>query len=379
MDSQVLLGRSRVIRGLVEEALDVATGDSKVLITGEAGVGKELLARLIHERSGRCLQPMITINCGSVPEALLESQLFGHVLGSFPDAYCDRRGVLEVADGGTVLLDEVGEMSLRMQMLLLRFLEDGEVHRGGSAGLRTTTNVRVISATSRDLFERTRQTLFREDLYYRLNMVHLIIPPLRARREDISLLIEHYLHAMSKQHGLPPPELTAEALAHLEDCDWTGNDRELKEVAERLILQHSGQVVSLTEVCSGLTNRQPSGAAGARSALVAAMASQCFEQMTNHAESFWTVVHDPFMQRDLMRDAVRAVVRMGLARTRGSYRLVAELFNLPPSDYKRFLSFLQTHDCHMAVQQFRLAEHPQDLPQDPARSTNLGAAGSLLT
>jgi len=131
VDSQVLLGRSRVIRDLVEEALDVATGDSKVLITGEAGVGKELLARLIHERSGRCLQPMITINCGSVPEALLESQLFGHVLGSFPDAYCDRRGILEVADGGTVLLDEVGEMSLRMQMLLLRFLEDGREQVGG--------------------------------------------------------------------------------------------------------------------------------------------------------------------------------------------------------------------------------------------------------
>ena len=172
----------------------------RCLITGESGAGKEVLAHLIHQRSHRSRRPMITINCAGVPESLLESELFGHTRGSFTDAHRDRRGLLEMADGGTVLLDEVGDMSMRMQTLLLRFLESGEIQRIGSDQYHTTVDVRVIAATNHDLYERTQQKLFREDLYYRLNVVHLVMPPLRARREDIKLLFEHFLRVMAERY-----------------------------------------------------------------------------------------------------------------------------------------------------------------------------------
>jgi two-component system response regulator AtoC len=206
----ILLGRSRAMLDVIEEANFVALTDSKVLITGESGVGKEVLAHVIHQRSARAKRPMIAINCAGVPETLLESELFGHTRGSFTDAHRDKRGLFEMADGGTVLLDEVGEMSLRMQGMLLRFLETGEVQRIGSEGRSTMLDVRILAATNRDLYQRTKQREFREDLYYRLNVVQLILPPLRARSEDIRLLFEHFLLVMSEQYRLPVCQISDE-------------------------------------------------------------------------------------------------------------------------------------------------------------------------
>ena len=377
MEPQALLGRSRAIADLVEEASLVAATDSKVLITGESGVGKELLARFIHERSGRSRRPMLTINCAGVPETLLESELFGHVRGSFTDAHRDRRGLLELADGGTILLDEVGEMTMRMQTLLLRFLETGEIQQVGSERLKRTVDVRVISATNRDLFERTKQKEFREDLYYRLNIVHLVVPPLRVRRDDIRLLFEHYLRVMSERHRLPPCQMTEDALVHLEDYHWPGNIRELRNVAERVALRFAGRAVAQSDL-PGQIQREPIATPQAVVPNAAeALAAACFDRMINHGESFWAVVYEPFMLRDLTRETVRAVVRMGLDRARGSYRIVSQLFNMPPNDYKRFLTFLQKYECHLPFQRFRLVSHARERAASPPAADSARGANAI--
>jgi transcriptional regulator with GAF, ATPase, and Fis domain len=366
---------------VVEEASVVAATDSKILITGESGVGKELLARFIHERSPRSRRPMLTINCAGVPETLLESELFGHMRGSFTDAHRDRRGLLELADGGTIMLDEVGEMSLRMQTMLLRFLESGEIQQIGSERLKRTVDVRVISATNRDLLERTKQKEFREDLYYRLNIVHLVVPPLRARREDIRLLLDHYLRVMSERHRLPLCELSSDAIVHLEDYHWPGNIRELRNVAERIALRFSGRTVTMADLPGQLSREQIRMPEAVVPNAAEALATACFDRMINNGESFWTVVYEPFMLRDLTRETVRAVVRMGLDRARGSYRIVSQLFNMPPNDYKRFLTFLQKYECHLPFQRFRLVSHSREraagtaaAPADVARKSDAAKA-----
>jgi transcriptional regulator with GAF, ATPase, and Fis domain len=374
VDAGAFLGKSANIVELVEEAQHIAPTDSKVLITGESGVGKELFARMIHQRSHRARQPMITINCGGVPETLLESELFGHVRGSFTDAHRDRRGLLEMANGGTVMLDEVGEMSLRMQTLLLRFLDSGEIQRIGSEGQHSTVDVRIISATNRDLFERTRTGEFREDLYYRLNVVHLLIPPLRARVDDIRPLFEHFLGLMGEQHGLPRCQITSEAATHLENYKWPGNIRELKNVAERVALRYPGSLLTPLELSAQIRSR---GAAPVVAVVAAssadALAAACYARMTTNGESFWQVVYEPFMLRDLTRETVRAVVRLGLTHTRGSYRLLGQLFNWPATDYKRFLNFLQKYDCHMPFQNFRVLSPKADVaPDSTAAATKAG-------
>jgi DNA-binding NtrC family response regulator len=350
-----LLGNSRPMLDIIEDAHALATTDSKVLITGESGVGKEVLARLIHRSSRRGHLPMVTLNCAGVPDSLLESELFGHTRGSFTDAHRDRRGLLEVAHGGTVLLDEVGEMSMRMQGLLLRFLENGEIQRIGSEKANTIVDVRVIAATNRNLLEQVKRKEFREDLYYRLNIVHLIIPPLRDRREDIKLLLEHYLDEFRLRHRVPPCDVLPEAMARLEAYDWPGNVRQLKNVAERLVVHQNGRRVSVSELPVDVRAPEPSpSAAPTATSYTEGLAASCYQRMAQGHESFWDVVYQPFMLRDMTRDTVRSVVRRGLEQTKGSYRLVSQLFNLPPTDYKRFLNFLQKYECHMAFQKFRV-------------------------
>jgi len=366
LQSRLQLGKNPGLAELIAEAEFIAASDSKVLITGESGVGKELLAHFIHEHSPRAKRPIVTINCAGVPESLLESELFGHTRGSFTDAYRDRRGLFELADGGTVLLDEVGEMSLRMQALLLRFLESGEIQRVGSERCKTSVDVRVISATNRDLLERTKQKEFREDLYYRLNVVHLIIPPLRARRDDIKPLCEHYLDVMSKQHRTAPCQMSPDAWEYLEGAQWPGNVRELKNVAERLALRFAGRTVTLADVRtqSGHHPARPATAPPEMQSHIESLAQSCYERMTRQHESFWTVVYEPFMQRDLTRDTVRAIVKMALAEARGNYRIVLMLFGMPPTDYKRFLGFLQKYQCHIPFQRFRIVSASKDASID---------------
>ena len=188
-----LIGRSAEIVALQGEIERVARSDAKVLITGESGVGKEIVARAIHSRGPRAAATFAPVNCAGLPETLLESELFGHVKGSFTGAYRDKPGKLETAHMGTIFLDEVGEMTLRMQGLLLRFLETGELQKVGADGSGRIVNVRVIAATNRNLREMIKQGTFREDLFYRLNVIHIVVPPLRDRREDIPVLVDHFL------------------------------------------------------------------------------------------------------------------------------------------------------------------------------------------
>src|ERR671914_2950653 len=185
-----LIGTSAAIAELSQEIDRIARSDAKVLVTGESGVGKELVAHAIHQRSPRTQRPMVAVNCAGLPETLLESELFGHVKGSFTGAYRDKPGKLEMAHLGTVFLDEVGEMTLRMQGLLLRFLETGELQKVGAERTGAAVNVRVIAATNRNLRHLIDQGQFREDLFYRLNVIHLGIPPLRDRKADIPSLID---------------------------------------------------------------------------------------------------------------------------------------------------------------------------------------------
>src|SRR5688572_2995711 len=195
--SYSFVGNSVAIRDVREEIGYAARSDAKVLLTGESGVGKEIVARLVHAQSTRRTAPLVTLNCAGVPETLLESEMFGHVRGSFTGAYRGRMGLFEQANRGTIFLDEVGEMSARMQALLLRFLETGEIQRVGEEGPQPCVDARVIAATNRNLIDCINANEFRQDLYYRLNVIHIRIPALRERRDDIPVLMQHFLSAFA--------------------------------------------------------------------------------------------------------------------------------------------------------------------------------------
>lgn len=336
---------------LVREQIDYAArSDAKVLITGESGVGKEVVAQLIHQRSRRCQGTLVTINCAGIPDTLLASELFGHVRGSFTDAYRDKQGWLEQAHRGTIFMDEIGEMSLQMQSLMLRFLENGELQRVGSDQRTTKVDVRVIAATNRELAERIAANAFREDLFYRLNVIHIEIPPLRERREDIPVLLDHFLRAFTRSHALDRPCLSEDAAAQLIAAAWPGNVRQLRNVAERLVVRARKGVISAADLPREVLSMPlPIGPARAAARIPAEV---LFERMVRDGETFWTVVYEPFMARDLTRDDVRSLIRHALALTRGSYKGVAELFNIP-SDYKRLLNVLRKYQCHLPIQEFR--------------------------
>lgn len=235
-----LIGSSAAIGDLSQEIERIARSDAKVLITGESGVGKELVAHAIHQRSARATRAMVAVNCAGLPETLLESELFGHVKGSFTGAYRDKQGKLEMADGGSIFLDEIGEMTLRMQGLLLRFMETGELQKVGADRAMGRVNVRVIAATNRNLRDMITEGTFREDLFYRLNVIHLTVPPLRERKEDIPSLIEHFLEAFTRNNGTPVHAISPDAIKLLSEYAWPGNVRELDHAIERAVLMAAG-------------------------------------------------------------------------------------------------------------------------------------------
>jgi DNA-binding NtrC family response regulator len=362
-----MIGASAAIRDVEEEIDYAARANAKVLITGESGVGKEIVARLIHQRSARSSGPLVTINCAGFPDSLLESEMFGHMKGSFTDAHRDKRGWLEQAHGGTIFMDEVGEMSLRMQALLLRFLETGEIQRVGSDRKLPTLDVRVITATHRKLVDHIADKTFREDLYYRLNVIHIAVPALRERRDDVPLLVHHFMRAFAQSHDVAPPQVTPDALQILQEYGWPGNVRELKNVAERLVLRCRDAQVDVdalpVEVRQGRQALTVNVTARVESTTT--NAERLFDRIVNGHESFWTAVYEPFMARDLTRADLRELVRLGLRHTLGNYKLLVTSFNMAPQDYKRFLNFLRKYDCHVAFQMFRTMARPEP-PTTPA-------------
>ena len=354
-----LIGRSPAILALEQEIESAARSDAKVLITGETGVGKEVVSRLIHHRSARAAAGLVTLNCAGLPDSLLESELFGHVRGSFTGAYRDKPGLLEMAPNGTVFLDEVGEMSTRMQVVLLRFLESGEIQRVGADRSHTRVNVRLITATNRDLQAQIASGAFREDLYFRLNVIRFAIPPLRERAEDVPLLVNFYTESFSQTHKVPATEISSEAMDALMAYQWPGNVRELKNVVERVVLRAGGRLVKASDLPPEVLNVRRTAPAGDRSdptdpmAAVNGRADDLAALMIKQGESFWSAVYPTFMSRDLTRNELRKIVQIGLETTNGNYRLLVQLFNMAPEDYKRFLSFLRKHDCHLPFQRFR--------------------------
>jgi DNA-binding NtrC family response regulator len=234
-----IVGRSKALLRVLEMASRVAQHDSTVLIRGETGTGKELLAHAIHHNSRRTSQPFVTINCGAIPKDLIESELFGYARGAFTGALTAKPGRIEMADGGTLFLDEVGELPIEMQVKLLRLLQQGEIDKLGSTATRTV-NVRVIAATNRNLPAMIEDGTFREDLYYRLAVVPLELPPLRDRREDIPELAQHLFRKHKERHGLPGLRLSSSVMSHLSRHRWPGNVRELENVIERLVVLAGG-------------------------------------------------------------------------------------------------------------------------------------------
>src|SRR5688500_12744742 len=243
-EQPILLGESPVIDALRADIQSAARTHAKVLITGETGVGKEVVARLIHNQSARSRQPFMAVNCSGIPETLLASELFGHARGSFTGAYRDKVGLIRQADRGTLFLDELGEMSLGMQATLLRFAETGEIQTVGADGPGGRADVRLITATNRDLRDQIAAGEFREDLYYRLNVIHIRIPPLRERGRDVVLLFRHFLKKASEAHRLPPPDLTTDAEHLILSYQWPGNVRELRNVTERIALRDSNRPIT---------------------------------------------------------------------------------------------------------------------------------------
>lgn len=234
-----IIGRDVHMLRVFEQIRDVAPYDYPVHVSGDTGTGKELVANAVHRESRRAGAPFVPINCGALPEGLIESELFGHVRGAFSGALRTRKGRFELADGGTVFLDEVAELSKLMQVKLLRFLQEGRFEPVGSEQTRQV-DVRLISATNRDLRSEVVQGRFREDLYYRLNVIPIHIPPLRQRRTDIPLLVDHFLREAGERYGHPVPRPTAAAMARLLDYDWPGNVRELQNALQFAIVRSSG-------------------------------------------------------------------------------------------------------------------------------------------
>ena len=257
-----IIGRSprmQTIFGLIER---VARTTSTVLIEGESGTGKELIARAIHFSGPRAAERFLSINCGAMPETLLESELFGHERGAFTGAVRDKNGLFQEARRGTLFLDEIGEMSLPMQVKLLRALQDKTVRRVGGT-VEEAVDVRIIAATNQELREKIARGEFREDLYYRINVIPVVLPPLRERREDIALLVGHFLRNSCESLGLAPKKISAEALALLEGYAWPGNVRELENLIERAVALSGSGVITAADLPDYLASGSRAVAASA--------------------------------------------------------------------------------------------------------------------
>src|SRR5690606_34939769 len=254
-DFSRIIGRSPILRGSLERAARIIPHDkAAVLITGETGTGKELLAQAIHYNGPRAAAPFVEINCAAIPGTLLEAELFGHERGAFTDARTAKPGLFEIADGGTLFLDEIGHLPFELQGKILKAIEEKKIRRVGAVGVREV-DVRVIAATHRDLAAAVREGNFREDLYYRLNVIPIQLPPLRERGDDVLLLAAHFIRQLAAQYGLPEPPLTSELRGMLLSHPWPGNVRELRNSLERALLLGDGRL-EVTDLFAAPTQPQ---------------------------------------------------------------------------------------------------------------------------
>lgn len=317
-DSRVkMIGISRALQEVFKLVGRVARSDAPVLIAGESGTGKELVAKALHEYSPRRQKEMITINCGAIPENLLESELFGHEKGSFTGAIARRAGRFEQADGGTLFLDEIGDMPLAIQVKLLRVLQDGTFSRVG-ANETLATDVRIVAATHKNLSQEVAAGRFREDLYYRLNVVEIKIPPLRERLEDIPLLAEYFLQRITRKNGMARIRLAAEAVATLQAHNWPGNVRELENTIARACALASSSILLPADIPLASAPQKPS--TGFTSAV---------DQLINAAPS----------GTDLLEWLNSQVAGRVLERSDGDLKKASTTLNLPVPDLRKLLAY----------------------------------------
>jgi transcriptional regulator with GAF, ATPase, and Fis domain len=335
-----IVGRHPIIAQTLARGARFARAESPVLITGETGTGKELFARAIHLLSPRVAGAFLTVNCAQYQEGqLIASELFGHKRGSFTGAVGDHRGIFEAAEGGTVFLDEVGELTAAAQAMLLRLLSEGEIVPVGDTRCRRV-DVRVVVATNRDLKEMVRQGRFRADLYYRLRYLQLHVPPVRDRGGDWELILEHYLDRL----GAPRKRLSAAARALLGRYGWPGNVREVRSLADTGFHLSDGEVIEPGDFIEALEEQSRADQLEA----VPLAAAAVFERLAGQQGSFWELVHGPYLNRDLNRLEVQQVLARGLDRTRGSYKKLVKLFGMEDDDYLKFMDFVRHHNLRPA-------------------------------
>lgn len=304
----VIVGESPAIQSLRAQIQSAAPSHGRVLIRGESGTGKELIARAIHRQSLRAQRPFVEVNCAAIPDELIESELFGHEKGSFTGATTKRRGKFELADGGTIFLDEVGDMSLKTQAKVLRVLQEQTFERvGGSETL--TVDVRVIAASNKDLEEEIRKGTFREDLFYRLNVIPFDVPPLRERTEDIALLATHFLELFSREYGKRQKALSPEAMALLQQYAWPGNVRELRNVIERMVIMVPQEVIGRDDLALSLRLRPPAETEAA------AASDEGMEGTLREARERFEKVFILRRLRETHWNITRAAERLGIERS----------------------------------------------------------------
>ncbi|HVO30950.1 MAG TPA: sigma-54 dependent transcriptional regulator [bacterium] len=307
-----MVGKSPAMQAVYTMIRKVAAVPSTVLITGESGTGKELVARAIHVESPRKDKPFVAVNCGAIPETLIESELFGHARGAFTGAATAKKGLVEEAAGGTLFLDEIGELPAPMQVKLLRLLQESEVRRVGE-NRSIKVDVRIVAATARDLPAEIAAGNFREDLWFRLNVLQVQLPPLRERREDIPMLVEHFLHRLAARMGAPAKDVTPEAMQKLIEYSWTGNVRELENTMERAVVLATGGALDVGDLPEKIRGGGVRPAAG--DPLLEMIGGALGEGLSVKKAGAW-------MERELIRRA--------LERTKGNRTQAAELLELSP-------------------------------------------------
>jgi two-component system response regulator AtoC len=348
----LLIGHSPIFSQLREDVGRVGGIEAPTLLVGERGSGRSLLARAIHHASVRRAEPLIGVNCGDIPETLLETELFGCMKGSVVGASSDRAGVLDLAHGGTVVLEHIDEMPLRTQGLLAHFLESGEVKRVGTFGGGMPADVRIIASTSTSLRERVSQGRFREELWSMLEGSTLAVPPLRDRRDDIPILVDYFAALRCSAAGKTAVGFAAPALQALMDFSWPGNVRELRGVVERLVGSARSFTITADELPVGIRPRRTVLPRRERERR-RVVGEELFVRLVANGESFWSCVYPLFMEREITRTDVRDLVRRGLDVARGNSETLVRLFNMPPSDHKRFVSFLRKYDCQLPLESVR--------------------------
>jgi two-component system response regulator AtoC len=342
-DTPLLIGHSPVFSQLRVDVERVAGVDAPTLLMGEPGAGRSLLARALHHASARSEEPLVVLSCRDMPETLLETELFGCLKGTAHGAPSDRAGILNLARGGTVVLEDLDEMPLRTQGLLARFLESGDEQRASPFG-GVPADVRVLASTSATLRDRVAEGRFREELWSRFAGSTLAIPPLRDRREDVPPLIDHFAAVHCAALGKPAVIFAPDALQALMEFSWPGNVRELRRVVERLAGSARSLVIVAGELPVGIRPRRTSALRRERRR---AVGEELFVRLITNGESFWSCVYPLFMEREITRSDVRDLVRRGLEVARGNSKTLVRLFNMPAADHKRFVGFLQKYDCQL--------------------------------